>query len=101
TGAHRRRASDPDPAAAQHEGHFHNAGLRFDLRTHPGRRAMSSADITTELSDDHAIPRQWIVTGGRIALAVALLLAWEWGSRAFGPLFFAPPLATAERIVEL
>ena len=33
--------------------------------------------------------------------AVALLLAWEWGARAFGPLFFAPPLATAQRIVEM
>jgi len=62
---------------------------------------MSSADITTGLSEGRAIPRQWIVTGGRIALAVALLLAWEWGARAFGPLFFAPPLATAQRIVEM
>ena len=32
---------------------------------------------------------------------IALLLAWEWGARAFGPLFFAPPLATAQRIVEM
>ena len=62
---------------------------------------MSSADITTDLSEGHAIPRQWIVTGGRVALAIVLLLAWEWGSRAFGPLFFAPPLATAQRIVEM
>jgi len=62
---------------------------------------MSSADLTTELSEGHAVPRQWIVTAGRIALAVALLLAWEWGSRAFGPLFFAPPVATAQRIVEM
>jgi NitT/TauT family transport system permease protein len=36
-----------------------------------------------------------------VALAVALLLGWEWGARAFGPLFFAPPLATAQRIVEM
>ena len=62
---------------------------------------MSSAEITSELSESHAIPRQWIVTAGRIALAVALLAAWEWGARAFGPLFFAPPLATAQRIVEM
>ena len=63
---------------------------------------MSSADITTDLAEGrHAIPRQWIVTGGRVALAVALLLAWEWGARAFGPLFFAPPLATAQRIIEM
>ena len=26
---------------------------------------------------------------------LALLLAWEWGARSLGPLFFAPPLATA------
>ena len=62
---------------------------------------MTSADITTGYSESQAIPRQWIVTGGRFALAVALLLAWEWGARAFGPLFFAPPLATAQRIVEM
>ena len=59
------------------------------------------SSITTELSESPAIPRQWIVTGGRLALAIALLLAWEWGARAFGPLFFAPPLATAQRIIEM
>ena len=59
------------------------------------------SSITTELSESPAIPRQWIVTGGRLALAIALLLAWEWGARAFGPLFFAPPLVTAQRIVEM
>jgi NitT/TauT family transport system permease protein len=62
---------------------------------------MTSADITSDLPESHAIPRQWIVTGGRLLLAVALLAAWEWGARAFGPLFFAPPLATAQRIVEM
>jgi NitT/TauT family transport system permease protein len=62
---------------------------------------MSSADIATDLSAPRGIPRQWIVTGGRLLLGIALLLAWEWGARAFGPLFFAPPLATAQRIVEM
>ena len=62
---------------------------------------MSSAEITSGLSESHGVPRQWIVTGGRLALAVALLAVWEWGARAFGPLFFAPPLATAQRIVEM
>jgi NitT/TauT family transport system permease protein len=61
---------------------------------------MSSADITTGLTETRAIPRRWLVNGGRLALAVGLLLAWEWAARAFGPLFFAPPLATAQRIVE-
>jgi len=62
---------------------------------------MSSADVTSGLPESPAIPRQWIVTGGRVVLALALLGAWEWAARAFGPLFFAPPLATAERIVEM
>jgi NitT/TauT family transport system permease protein len=62
---------------------------------------MSTVGITTDVAESHAIPRQWIVTGGRIALALALLAAWEWGARAFGMLFFAPPLATAARIVEM
>ncbi len=52
-------------------------------------------------TDTAVIPRQWIVTGGRIALALGAAAAWEWGARAFGPLFFAPPLATAQRIVEM
>jgi NitT/TauT family transport system permease protein len=62
---------------------------------------MTSADITSDLRESRAIPRQWIVTGGQILLGLALLGAWEWGARAFGPLFFAPPLATARRIVEM
>jgi NitT/TauT family transport system permease protein len=61
---------------------------------------MTTVDITHEI-ETAAIPRQWIVTGGRIVLALALLAAWEWGARAIGSLFFAPPLATAERIVEM
>jgi NitT/TauT family transport system permease protein len=62
---------------------------------------MTSADITSHAPEASAIPRQWIVRGGQLALAIAFLLAWEWGARAFGMLFFAPPLATAERIVEM
>ena len=62
---------------------------------------MSSADIASDLTETRAIPRQWIVTGGRILLAIALLAAWEWGARVFGPLFFAPPLETAQRIIEM
>ena len=62
---------------------------------------MSSADLTAAYAEPRAIPRQWLVIGGRIMLAAALLAAWEWGARAFGMLFFAPPLATAQRIVEM
>jgi NitT/TauT family transport system permease protein len=62
---------------------------------------MTTADISRGLHESRVIPRHWIVTGGRLALALALLGAWEWGARAFGPLFFAPPLAAAQRIVEM
>jgi len=62
---------------------------------------MSSAGLASKLSEGRAIPRQWIVAGGRVLLGLALIAAWEWGARSFGPLFFAPPLATAQRIVEM
>ena len=62
---------------------------------------MSSADIASDLPETHAIPRQRIIVGGRVLLGLALLAAWEWGARSFGMLFFAPPLATAQRIVEM
>jgi len=62
---------------------------------------MTSADIAGSVLDSATVSRRWIITGGRIALGLALLLAWEWGARHFGHLFFAAPLATARRIVEL
>jgi sulfonate transport system permease protein len=45
--------------------------------------------------------RKGAVYGGRVAVAAVLLLGWEYGARALGPLFFAPPLEVAERIGEL
>src|SRR5262245_9137443 len=62
---------------------------------------MTTVDIASDLTDHRAIPRKWIVTGGQILLGLVLIGAWEWGARAFGPLFFAPPWATAQRIVEM
>ena len=48
-----------------------------------------------------ALSRKWVVLGGRVLLAVSLLLAWEIGARSFGTIFFAPPLAVLARIGEL
>src|SRR5262245_3253199 len=45
--------------------------------------------------------RKWALHGGRLALAIALILGWEYGARTLGRLFFAPPLDVLERIVAL
>jgi NitT/TauT family transport system permease protein len=47
------------------------------------------------------LPRKWIVLGGRVLLALLLLLAWEIGARSLGTIFFAPPLGVLARIGEL
>ena len=51
-----------------------------------------------DVAGGSSIPRKWLVYGGRVALTLALLAGWEYGARTLGPLFFAPPLATAERL---
>jgi ABC-type nitrate/sulfonate/bicarbonate transport system permease component len=45
--------------------------------------------------------RRWTILGGRLCLALALLLGWEWGSVRLGSVFFAPPLEVARRLVEI
>jgi NitT/TauT family transport system permease protein len=55
----------------------------------------------TEAPADHAASRKWLVYGGRVALALAILLAWEYGARTLGRLFFAPPLEVLQRLGEL
>src|SRR3954471_12731329 len=56
---------------------------------------------TTEAPPGHAASRKWLVYGGRVALALAILLAWEYGARTLGRLFFAPPLDMLQRLVAL
>jgi NitT/TauT family transport system permease protein len=45
-----------------------------------------------------AVPRKAAIYGGRLALAAAIILAWEYEARTLGPLFFAPPLDVLKRI---
>jgi len=52
------------------------------------------------ISEAPALSR-WVIFGGRLLLALALLLAWELGARTLGTIFFAPPLAVLARIAEL
>jgi NitT/TauT family transport system permease protein len=51
------------------------------------------ADVT----EGSPASRKWIVYGGRAVLTLALLAGWEYGARTLGPLFFAPPIETAQR----
>jgi NitT/TauT family transport system permease protein len=63
---------------------------------------MTDGQITLEGMPESSLAwRQWAVYGGRLLLAGALILAWEYGARTLGPLFFAPPLKVWERIVTL
>jgi NitT/TauT family transport system permease protein len=63
--------------------------------------------MTAQIAIDEDMPqpsiswRKWAVYGGRLALAAALILAWDYGARTLGPLFFAPPLEVLTRIVEI
>jgi NitT/TauT family transport system permease protein len=64
---------------------------------------VSAADQTAD--DTVGAPtrgsRAALIFGGRCLVVVVLLLAWEVCARHFGMLFFAPPLATFKRIVEI
>jgi sulfonate transport system permease protein len=63
---------------------------------------MTQAQLTAAtLSEAPQLSRKWIILGGRILLAVLLLLAWEFGARTLGSVFFAPPLEVAVRILQL
>src|SRR5262245_3740567 len=53
------------------------------------------------ISEPPQVSRKWVIFGGRVLLALLLLLAWEIGARTLGAVFFAPPLQVLERIGEL
>ena len=74
-GEDRRRAHDPDPAPAQGRGYFRGRGFRHGVRTHPRGHPMTQADLTVPiLSEAPAVSRKWLVLGGRVVLAVLLVL---------------------------
>jgi NitT/TauT family transport system permease protein len=62
-------------------------------------RITAMAEIAIdEAPQDRAASRKWVIYGGRIVLTLALIAGWEYGARSLGPLFFAPPLETAQRL---
>jgi NitT/TauT family transport system permease protein len=63
---------------------------------------MSHADLAAPIESQAPLTAQrWAVLGGRVLLALLLLLAWELGARTLGSLFFASPLGVVVRILEL
>jgi NitT/TauT family transport system permease protein len=63
---------------------------------------MTNADLTVPLTSEAPIAsRKWVVLGGRLLFAVLLLLAWEFGARTLGSVFFASPLDVFVRIGKL
>jgi NitT/TauT family transport system permease protein len=60
------------------------------------------ADLALDTTPESSIAwRRWAVHGGRLIVAAAIILAWEYGARTFGRLFFAPPLDVLQRIIAL
>ncbi len=63
---------------------------------------MTEAQIALEGMPEPSLAwRKWVVYGGRLVVAAALLLAWDYGARTLGRFFFAAPLEVAERIRDL
>jgi NitT/TauT family transport system permease protein len=60
------------------------------------------ADLALDTTPESSVAwRKWAVHGGRLIVAMAIVLAWEYGARTFGQLFFAPPLDVLQRIIAL
>ena len=60
------------------------------------------ADVAiTGMPETSVAWRKWVVYGGRLAIVVALVAAWDYGARTLGRLFFAPPLDVLNRLIEL
>jgi NitT/TauT family transport system permease protein len=63
---------------------------------------MSTISPAIEIADTGAgRGRRLLVIGGRVALTLAVLLAWQVGADALGPLYLPAPRAVFARIVEI
>jgi NitT/TauT family transport system permease protein len=64
---------------------------------------MTTIEPTAEILDtgNRGVSRKTLVLAGRLVLAVALLLGWQWGAVTFGSVFFAYPLDVFWRIIEI
>jgi NitT/TauT family transport system permease protein len=62
---------------------------------------MTIANEVVALPSAPRLSRKTIVLLGQIFFGVLIIAGWQWGSDAFGSIFFAPPLAVLQRLYEL
>jgi NitT/TauT family transport system permease protein len=62
---------------------------------------MTAAEQAIVAPAQPLLSHKTIVFLGRCFFAILLLLGWQWGSDAFGSIFFAPPLAVLQRLYEM
>src|SRR5262249_27742136 len=96
------RARHLDPAPTRYPWDHGASRFRHALSGHQGTGAMSTTDSALDIAAEPT-PIRWrpyVVTAGRIVLALLLLWVWRLGADLKGPLFVADPVPVAQRIVE-
>jgi NitT/TauT family transport system permease protein len=62
---------------------------------------MTTAEQVIAVPAGPLISHKTIIFLGRCAFALLIIAGWQWGADAFGSIFFAPPLAVAQRLYEM
>src|SRR5262245_60942820 len=97
----RRRLQLPPPHPSPASGGGSRPSPRHELRP-TSQRAVSMAELAIKTeTQSNAVSRKAAIYGGRLLLAAAIILFWEYEARTLGPLFFAPPLDVLDRIITL
>src|SRR5439155_9283495 len=73
-------------------------GFRRALPAHQGAAAMPTHDSALDLGPAAMRGRRYRVAAGRVALGLALILAWKIGAEVAGPLYAADPFKVLQRI---
>lgn len=62
---------------------------------------MTTAEQVIAVPAGPLISHKTIILLGRCVFALLIIGGWQWGADAFGSIFFAPPLAVAQRLWEM
>lgn len=62
---------------------------------------MTAAEQVIAVPAGPLLSHKTIVFLGRCAFGLLIILGWQWGSDAFGSIFFAPPAAVLQRLYEM